>query len=128
MEKNEQEKSQAIFDEVITGMKEWRASHPKATIREIEVEARKRVSRLEACLIEESALEGQTKAWAGKEPEERPRCANCGEPLVAQGKQKRRMQATMGRVVELERTYGTCPQCGTGFFPWMRNEDYCQEA
>ena len=55
MEKNEQEKSQEIFDEVITGMKEWRASHPKATIREIEVEARKRVSRLEACLIEESA-------------------------------------------------------------------------
>ena len=117
MQKSEQETSQAIFAEIITGMKEWRASHPKATIREIEVEARKRVSRLEACLIEESALEGQTKAWAGKEPEERPRCANCGEPLVARGKQKRRMQATMGRVVELERTYGTCPQCGTGFFP-----------
>jgi len=117
MEKNKQEKSQEIFDEVITGMKEWRASQPKATMREIEVEARNRVSRLEACLIVESALEGQAKEWAGKEPEERPRCATCGDPLVARGKQKRRMQATMGREVELERTYGTCPKCGTGFFP-----------
>jgi hypothetical protein len=40
MEKNEQEKSQEMFDEVITRMKEWRASHPKATMREIELEAR----------------------------------------------------------------------------------------
>src|SRR3989442_16628 len=53
----------------------------------------------------------------GKQPEERPTCATCGEPLVARGKQKRRMQATMGREIELERTYGTCPTCGTGFFP-----------
>ena len=117
MEKNEPDKSQAMFDEIITGMKEWRACHPKATMREIEMEARQRVSRLEAHLIEESALEGRTKEWAGKPPEERPKCSNCGDPLVARGKQKRRMQATMGRVVELERTYGTCPQCGTGFFP-----------
>ncbi len=117
MEKNEQEKSREIFDEVITGMKEWRASHPKATMREIELEARKRVSRLEARLIEESALESQAKEWAGKEAEERPKCANCGEPLVARGKQKRRMQATMGREIEKDRTYGTCSKCGTGFFP-----------
>ena len=55
MEKNEQEKSQEIFDEIITGKKEWRVSHPKATMREIELEARKRVSRLEACMKEESA-------------------------------------------------------------------------
>jgi len=91
MEKHEQEKSQEMFDGVLTGMKAWRASHPKATMREIELEARKRVSRWEACLIEESAVEGQAKERAGKEPEERPKCAHCGEPLVARGKQKRRM-------------------------------------
>src|SRR5437660_6879410 len=117
MENKEPDQSHQMFDEIISGMKEWRASHPKATMREIELEARERVSRLEAHLIAESALLGQSKEWAGKEPEERPKCANCGEPLVARGKQKRRMQATMGREVELERTYGTCPKCGTGFFP-----------
>jgi len=117
MEKNEPDQSQQLFDEIISGMKEWRASHPKATMREIEVEARKRVSRLEAHLIEESALGGQAKEWAGKPLEERPTCVNCGEPLVARGKQKRRLQATMGREIELERTYGTCPKCEAGFFP-----------
>ena len=117
MEKNEPDQSQQMFDEIISGMKEWRACHPKATMREIELEARQRVSRLEAHLIEESALEGRTKDWAGKPPEERPTCVNCGEPLLARGKQKRRLQATMGREIELERTYGTCPKCGVGVFP-----------
>ena len=117
MEKHEPDKSQALFDAIITGMKEWRAAHPKATMREIELEARERVSRLEAQLIEDSALGGQTTEWADQPPEERPKCATCGEPLVARGKQKRRLQATMGREVELERTYGTCPKCGAGFFP-----------
>ena len=40
MEKNEQDKGQELFDEVITGMKGWRASHPKATMREIAMEAK----------------------------------------------------------------------------------------
>jgi ribosomal protein S27AE len=117
MQKNEPDKSQALFEEIITGMKEWRASHPKATMREIEIEARERVSRLEAHLIEDSALLGQANEWADKEPQERPTCVTCGEALVARGKHKRRLQATRGREVEVERTYGTCPKCGAGFFP-----------
>ena len=32
MEKNEQEKSQEMFDAIITGMREWRACHPKVTL------------------------------------------------------------------------------------------------
>lgn len=56
MEKNQREESQHIYDEIVTGMKEWRAAHPKATLREIEQEARKRVSRLEVYLIEERAM------------------------------------------------------------------------
>src|SRR5258705_13300647 len=113
MEKNEQEKSQEIYDEIVTGMKEWRRANPKATMREIEIEARKRVSRLEAHLIEESALTSKSKEWAGNELEERPHCPNCGEPLVARGKQIRKLQATSGREVKLERTYGVCPKCET---------------
>ena len=120
MQKNEQDTSQELFDAIITGMKEWRASHPRATMREIEIEARERVSRLEAHVIEESALLGQANEWAGKQPEERPRWVTCGEALVARGKQKRRRQATRGRAVQVERTYGTCPKCGAGFFPPRR--------
>ena len=90
---------------------------PSAKMREIDIEARERVSRLEAHVIEDSALRGQANEWADKQPEERPKCVTCGEALVARGKQKRRLQATRGREVELERTYGTCPKCQTGFFP-----------
>jgi len=117
MEKNEQEKSQEIYDEIVLGMKEWRAANPKATMRDIEIEARNRVSRLEAHLIEESALTSRAKEWAGQESEDRPRCPNCGEPLTARGKQVRKLQATAAREVKLERTYGVCPKCETGFFP-----------
>ena len=117
MEKNEQEKSQEIYDEIVLGMKEWRLANPKAKMRDIEIEARKRVSRLEAHLIEESALTSEAKEWAGEQAEERPHCPNCGEPLTARGKQVRKLQATGGREVKLERTYGVCPKCETGFFP-----------
>ncbi len=122
MQKNEQDKSQEMFDAIITGMREWRASHPKATMREIEIEARERVSRLEAHLIEESALLGQANEWAGKPPEERPRCVNCGEALVVRGKQKRRLQATRGREVVLERTGVNLSELPDRVFPpSMRN-------
>ena len=117
MEKNQREESQHIYDEIVTGMKEWRAAHPKASLREIEQEARKRVSRLEVYLIEESAMENPSRDWTGQASEHRPSCPHCGEPLVARGKHVRTLQATAGREVRLERTYGTCPRCQTGFFP-----------
>ena len=117
MENNQQEERQRIYDEIVTGMKEWRVAHPKATLREIEQEARKRVSRLEVYLIQGSAMENPTREWTGHEPEQRPTCPHGGEPLVARGKHVRKLQATAGREVRLERTYGTCPRCETGFFP-----------
>jgi predicted RNA-binding Zn-ribbon protein involved in translation (DUF1610 family) len=98
-------------------MKEWRIANPKAKMRDIEIEARKRVNKLEAHLIEESALTSSAKEWAGREREERPQCPNCGEPLGARGKRERTLQATGGREVKLERTYGVCPTCEIGFFP-----------
>lgn len=117
MEKNEQEKSQEIYEEIIAGMKEWRLANPKATMRDIEIEAGRRVSKLEAHLIEESALKSEAKEWANEPKEQRPRCPSCGEPLTARGKHVRKLQARGGREVKLERSYGVCPKCETGFFP-----------
>jgi len=34
-----------LSEEILSGMKEWRLAHPKATLREIEQEASERVSR-----------------------------------------------------------------------------------
>jgi len=60
---------------------------------------------------------GETEDWSQKPPEERPRCTTCGKPLWARGEQTRFLQTTGGEAVKLTRSYGTCPQCGRGFFP-----------
>jgi hypothetical protein len=117
MEKPEQGKTQEIYEEIVTGMREWRLANPRAKMRDIEIEARERVSRLEAYLIEESALTSAAKEWADEPREERPQCSSCGEPLTARGKHVRKFQATGGREVKLERSYGVCPKCEIGFFP-----------
>ncbi len=98
-------------------MRAWNATHPKATFLDIEVKARELVSQLEAQLIEESALEREPEDWSKREESERPTCPICQVPLLARGKRARHLQGTAGRDIHLQRTYGTCPQCGTGFFP-----------
>ena len=60
---------------------------------------------------------GETEEWSKIAQEERPRCATCGKPLVGRGEQMRWIQTNGGEAVKLTRTYGTCPQCGVGFFP-----------
>lgn len=128
MEKTEQEKSQEIYEEIVTGMKEWRLAHPKATMREIEIEARKRVSKLEAHLIEESALSSGAKEWANEPEEQRPRCPSCGEPLTARGKHVRKLQATGGREVKLERGDASLSQMRDRLFPPSMKNWVCSQG
>ena len=106
-----------LSEQIIGEMQGWNASHPKATLLEIEVKVRDLVSQLEARLIEESALEREGDEWSQREERERPTCPTCQLSLLARGKRVRHLQATAGRDIHLERTYGTCPKCGTGFFP-----------
>jgi RNase P subunit RPR2 len=106
-----------LSEHILTDVKEWRRTHPKATFREIEEEIHARMSRLEAQLIEDTAQESQSREWSGARLEERPSCPVCKSPLQARGKRQRRLQAAGGHEVRLLRTYGTCPNCGTGLFP-----------
>ena len=106
-----------LSDEIMREMNAWNASHPKASFLEIEVKARELVSQLEALLIQESVLEQERDDWSHREERERPTCPNCQVPLLSRGKRVRQVQATAGRAIHLQRTYGTCPKCGTGFFP-----------
>lgn len=106
-----------VSEQIIGAMTAWNASHPQATLLDIEVKARELVSQLEAQLIQESALERETADWSQREASERPTCPSCQVPLLSRGKRVRHLQATAGRDIHLQRTYATCPQCGTGFFP-----------
>jgi len=99
------------------GMTQWPKDHPKATWAQIEGAVDERMNQLRAQLLEDLVQMGESEPWSELPQEERPRCATCGKPLVARGEQTRYLQTSGGEAVKLTRTYGTCPQCGAGFFP-----------
>jgi RNase P subunit RPR2 len=106
-----------LSGEILVDMDNWNKSNSDATFLEIEEKARELVSKLEVALIEKSALEREAESWTEQEEKERPICQNCKVPLVSRGKHTRNLQGASGREIKLKRTYGTCPNCGTGLFP-----------
>lgn len=109
------EKSEALM--MLTGMKEWRQQHPHATLREIEQAMDERLAKLRAGMLEELVKMSPQADWSQAPAEQRPRCERCGNVLVSRGKQSRWLQTSGGEQVQVERSYGTCPQCGQGLFP-----------
>ncbi|WP_149404829.1 hypothetical protein [Dictyobacter arantiisoli] len=106
-----------LSEDILSGMKEWRLAHPKATFREIEQETSEQMSRLQARIVRDVAIASPSTDWRSLPQEERPTCPNCAKALTPRGKRKRRLQGNGGREVELNRSYGTCPSCGMGLFP-----------
>jgi hypothetical protein len=107
----------ALSEEILSGMKEWRQAHPRATLREIEEAVMEQMSRLTARMIQDLALSSATTEWSNQPLAERPRCPHCGTALQARSKRSRHLQTTGGRDLDLQRSYGTCPTCGAGLFP-----------
>ncbi len=108
----------ALSEEVISGMREWRGQHPKATFVEIEGALDERLSRLRAKMLQDTALASSSQGdWSEIPKEERPLCPHCSTPLASRGKRIRHLQTDGGQELTLERTYGTCSKCGGGLFP-----------
>ena len=101
----------------VLGITQWREEHPKATWAEIEALIDERINHLRAQLIQDVVQMGVTEEWSEIPEAERPRCATCGKPLWARGKQTRWLQTNGGEAVKLTRTYGACPDGEVGFFP-----------
>lgn len=106
-----------LSEEILVDMDDWQEAHPDATFLEIEEKSRELVSKLEAALVEKVALSREEDSWKDMKEGSRPICPNCKEPLVSRGKGKRSLQGAQGREIKLQRTYGTCPKCGTSLFP-----------
>src|SRR6266536_1743076 len=107
---------QALSEEILSGMKEWRLAHPNATFREIEQAASERVSRLQARIVQDTAMNSALANCQDVPKEQRPVCPTCAQGLIPRGKHTRRLQCSGGLDVELKRSYGACPSCGMGFF------------
>lgn len=103
--------------EVVTGMREWRQRHPKATLREIETELDKRLGRMRARMLEDLAVQSEAAEWEDRVQAERPVCGQCGTELRERGRHARILDTHGGETIRLERSYGVCPTCQGGVFP-----------
>lgn len=108
---------QELSEEVLSGMKEWRLQHLKASFAEIEAAVDERLARLRARMLQDSALASVASDWSQSQPQERPSCPQCGQGLVSAGSHKRQLQTQGRQELVLERKYGICPACKSGFFP-----------
>ena len=99
---------------VITGMAEWRAQHPRATLPEIEAALDERLAHVRARMLQDTALASAATDVSRLPAEERPRCPECGHTLEARGPEERTVRTTYERAVTLRRRYAPCPACGAG--------------
>ena len=104
-------------ESVWSGLADWRAAHPTATLSEIEVALDERLDRLRARLLADLALASATADVREASGEARPRCERCGVMLQSRGQSERKLLTQGGAEVPLQRTYIACPQCGDGSFP-----------
>lgn len=108
---------QQLTQDLTAEMQEWRAHHPKATLRDMETELDPRPSRMRARLLEDIALANPAADWADIPITQHPTCPDCGQPLQLRGSETRALQTQGGQDLTFARRYGTCPACGAGLFP-----------
>jgi ribosomal protein S27AE len=105
-----------LSEEVMSGLEEWRAGHPRATFAELEAVVDERLNGMRARLLEHLAVAQVTPERVEGEAD-RPVCPDCGQPLQGRGYQTRTVIVQGDQAVRLRRAYAVCPACGTGVFP-----------
>ncbi len=108
---------QQLAAEVLSGFKEWRLQHPRATLREMEAALDDRWASARARALQDAALASAAADVSLAQEAERPRCPSCGEVLQARGQERRELTTTGNQRIVLQRSYARCPACGTGLFP-----------
>jgi NADH pyrophosphatase NudC (nudix superfamily) len=106
-----------LTEEIMTGMREWRTQHPKATLRQMEDELDARWTRVRARMLQDMALTSAAADWTASPKSEHPSCPDCGQPLHLRGTETRILQTHGGQTLTLPRRYATCSACGAGLFP-----------
>jgi hypothetical protein len=110
-------KWQVLMEDVLSGMSEWRAAHPKATFAEIERAVEEQIDVLRARFIQDVVATSAAGEMASRPVSERPHCSDCGALMESRGQQDRVLTVAGDRPVHLRRSYVVCPACGAGVFP-----------
>jgi predicted RNA-binding Zn-ribbon protein involved in translation (DUF1610 family) len=102
---------------VLTGFKEWRLAHPRATLSELEAALDARLAVMRARLLEDAALASAAADLAALPPEARPRCPACGAAMALRGPETRHLTTTYEQPLALRRHYAVCAACGEALSP-----------
>lgn len=107
----------SLSEEALSGMKEWRQAHPKATFQEIEQKVDTRLNRLRSRMVKDLAQQSEASNWSDPQGTDAPVCPKCGGPLRKRGKHQREIQRSGGSRIHLDRQFARCTDCGYSFFP-----------
>lgn len=105
---------QDLAEEAFVGMKRWRAEPPRATWAEIEAALDERLAVLRGRMLEDAAQASAATDFRGASAADRPRCPDCGEPLLAVGQEARPQQP--GQVAPGPRPHLRPPEAGGDAF------------
>ncbi|MBI2759929.1 MAG: hypothetical protein HYX51_00685 [Chloroflexi bacterium] len=108
---------QAAMAALAQDLTAWRATHPHATLAEIETVVRERPRAVGARLVQRLAQAGGAATVSAQPVLARPVCAHGGTRLVPQGRHTRDLIVEGNQSVRLEREYAVCPTREVGLFP-----------
>ena len=106
-----------LYEEASKAMRQWRQEHKRATLTEIEETVDEELARIRAQMVQDLAMASDVADLRSMAKEERPKCPQCGRPVAANGRQKRRLTTDHEQEVELNRSKAYCGHCKLSFFP-----------
>jgi predicted RNA-binding Zn-ribbon protein involved in translation (DUF1610 family) len=103
------DKLSSPYDQAQRELDAWHATHPDATLYDMEQAVEQQIERLRTSLL---AIQTD-----GRYVEERPACPHCGTTMVARTTRRKRLVMKGDETLDLDRTYVACPSCGEGLSP-----------
>jgi hypothetical protein len=104
-------------EEALSGFREWRVQHPRATLTEIETALDERWARVRARVLSDTALASAAADLRGVPAEERPRCPEWGAVMDCGGQEERTLRTTDEQAIVVTRSVTVCPACARRVFP-----------
>lgn len=103
----------AQAEAVLSGLVDWQAAHPRATLAEIEAAGEGRLADLRVRLLEQAVCTAAEQT--ARDP--LPPCPQCGGARQSRGAHTRAVRVRGDRQVSLRRPSAVCATCGHGLFP-----------
>lgn len=106
-----------LSQDLMTSIKQWRLTHPKATLSQMEQALDELLGNLRARMLEDIALSSDAADLTDALSAQPILCPQSGSQMESRGKKSRSLKTHHSQSLELSRSYAVCPTCEVGFFP-----------